>query len=83
MIERIRAELEATRNGMMIGDGYSDVPYSLQRMDELSIRISELSAERKTLDRTRRELTARLASENEHLDLLRTETVHSPANGLI
>jgi multidrug resistance efflux pump len=83
VIERIRAELEATRNGMMIGDGYSDVPYSLQRMDELSIRISELSAERNTLDRTRRELIARLASEKEHLDLLRTETVHSPANGLI
>jgi len=83
VIERIRAELDAAHIGMMIGDGYSDVPYSLQRMDELSIRISELRAERDTLNRTRRELTARLASEKEYLDLLRTEIVHSPANGLI
>jgi len=68
---------------VVIGDGFADAPYSLQRLDEMTMRVSDLTTEQNALGRTRRELTERLAAEEKHLMLLREEAVTSSAAGLV
>jgi multidrug resistance efflux pump len=82
-IQRAKVELEAANRGVMLGDGYSDVPYSLQRIDEVTMRLSELTAEQDALRRSRQELEAKLTAEAARVDQLRAETVNSPATGLV
>jgi hypothetical protein len=46
-----------------LGEGYGDVPYSQQRVDELSARVIEAKAERENLQQTQQEFASRLAEE--------------------
>jgi hypothetical protein len=71
--EQLQAELGSARRGVVIGDGFADAPYSLQRLDEMTMRVSDLTTEQNALGRTRRELTERLAAEE--------ETPHAAARG--
>ena len=44
-LDALRTELDAAANGMFLGDSYNDTPYSSQRGQELSLRLTELGAE--------------------------------------
>jgi multidrug resistance efflux pump len=82
-VDRYQAELGAARGGVFIGDGYSDVPYSQQRIEEINLRLADLRAERAGATRTQRELAERLAVEEQRLQRLGRDAVHSPAVGLV
>lgn len=41
----LTVELAAARKGISLGDSYSDMPYSQQRLREIDMRVAELSAE--------------------------------------
>jgi len=41
-LERLRQERAALDDGVYLGEGYDDVPYSRQRADEVRLRISDL-----------------------------------------
>ena len=41
-LERLSQQLDAVKRGIFIGEGRNDVPYSQQRIDEVTIQLAEL-----------------------------------------
>lgn len=80
---RLSVELKAAQDGIMLGEGYSDAPYSQQRMDELAVRLIELRAQQVAAENTKREIASELDAETEHLKTLRSAAVSSPISGVI
>jgi multidrug resistance efflux pump len=61
-LERLSQQLESLKRGIFIGEGRNDVPYSQQRIDEVTIQLAELQFRE-------RDLKARIAQlETQHDD---------------
>ncbi len=69
-------ELSALRRGVYVGDSYNDRPQSLQRADEITLRLNEITA-----DVTQRE--ARLASLRTELSAENMRYAQRSAAGLV
>jgi len=41
-VKRLKREMEAARNGVFLGDGFNNIPYSAQRRDEVELRLADL-----------------------------------------
>jgi multidrug resistance efflux pump len=82
-LKRLAVERTAARNGVLLGEGYGDAPYSQQRSDELTARVIEAKAERESLQQTQQELTSRLGEEQRRENQIRTYAVNAPINGLV
>lgn len=82
-LKRLNVELTAAKKGVLLGEGYSDAPYSQQRIDEISVRVIELNAERENLKNTRQEIASRLGEEQQREDNIRTHVMNSPINGIV
>jgi multidrug resistance efflux pump len=82
-LQRLSVERTAAKNGVLLGEGYSDAPYSQQRIDELSVRVLDAQAERDRLRQTQQELASRLGDEQQRQDTLQTYTVHAPITGMV
>jgi multidrug resistance efflux pump len=82
-LKRLNVELAAAKDGVLLGEGYSDSPYSQQRIDELSVRLIELAAERASLEAKQHELAARLGVEQTREDNLRRYAINSPIDGIV
>jgi hypothetical protein len=65
-LERLNRQFEAVQRGIFVGEGRNDVPYSQQRMDEVTIQLAELFARERDQDRDAQvpELCARGCSES-------------------
>ncbi len=59
-LEATGRELEALGQGILVQHGTSDVSYSQQRIDDIDLRLNELSAEREGLAADRAALAARI-----------------------
>jgi multidrug resistance efflux pump len=82
-IKRLTVEQTAAKNGVLLGEGYSDAPYSQQRIDELSARIIEAKAERDSVQQTQQEFASRLAEEQRREATIRSYTLKAPITGLV
>ena len=61
-MERLSQQLDAVKRGVFVGEGRNDVPYSQQRIDEVTIQLAEMQFRE-------RELKARIAQlETQHED---------------
>ena len=60
-LERLSQQLDAVKRGIFIGEGRNDVPYSQQRIDEVTIQLAELQFRE-------RDLKARIAQTNRQYD---------------
>jgi len=82
-LQRLTVERTAAKQGVLLGEGYGDAPYSHQRMDELAARLIEANTERESLQQTQQEFASRLREEQRREDQMRTYTVRAPINGII
>ena len=82
-LKRLHVERTAAKNGVLLGEGYGDAPYSQQRIDELAARLIEVEAERDSIQQTQEELASRLGEEQQREEQLRTYTVYAPLTGLV
>lgn len=62
-VRRVEQELEAARHGIFVAQDRNDVPYSQQRIDEISIRMVELAAQLRELEGRRHEVERALTAE--------------------
>jgi multidrug resistance efflux pump len=79
----LKVELEGLRNGVYVGDSYNDRPQSLQRADDLGVRIAELSAEIRHRHARLKVLRAELTSETERHAERAGATLTAPVHGSI
>jgi multidrug resistance efflux pump len=82
-LKRLAVERTAAKNGLLLGEGYGDAPYSQQRIDELATRLIEAKAERDSVQQTQQELASRLSEEQRREAQMRTYTVNVPMSGLV
>jgi multidrug resistance efflux pump len=79
----LRAQQQALKQGVVSEPGSSDVTYSGQRADEITIRLSELDRERAVAQADIAETAARLQSEEERVSRLQSAPLPAPTSGII
>lgn len=76
-------ELDAIRQGLFVGDSYNDQPRSMQRLDEIRIEMTRLTAERASQQARIATLERALAAKREEFALLNSASIASPIDGQI
>jgi multidrug resistance efflux pump len=79
----VQAQIDAALHGVNTDPGANDVAYSMQRADELCIRLAELG---RTLDNIKTEVgvvRSRLRIEEQRIALLRLATISAPSDGML
>lgn len=80
---RIEERLAALEQGVFVGDGQNDVPYSRQRRDDILIQIADID-QRIAENETRAEETAlQLAEETLRVQSLTGATLAAPFDGVV
>jgi multidrug resistance efflux pump len=81
--ERVRGELAAAERGVLIGEGYGDVPYSEQRLDEIRLLRADLARQSANLAAQLAETKSRLAAEQSRLAEVGAAEIAAPGGGLV
>lgn len=75
--------LQAARRGLFLGDGYNDEPYSQQRLSELEVEQTRLSAQHTENLRRKAILEGRISGERQDVARHETQSLDANVNGLI
>ena len=79
----MEVELSALRKGVYIGDNYNDRPQSLQRADEIGLKLSEVTADISHREARLATLRAELAGEKDRYAERAAATLVAPVRGSI
>ena len=79
----VEVELSALRKGVYIGDNYNDRPQSLQRADEIGLKLSEATADISHREARLATLRAELAGERDRYAERAAATLVAPVRGSI
>lgn len=82
-LSAIREEAESATKGILIEPGVSDVAYSRQRADEVSLHLVETGHALVTLQSQARQAEADVESEAKRSDLMRHADLVSPISGVL
>jgi multidrug resistance efflux pump len=82
-LERLNKLLDALKRGVFVGEGRNDVPYSQQRMDEVTIQLAEVRFRASDVEARVAQLGAQLEQERTHNRTLRFALVRMPFEGVI
>ena len=82
-VEVLEIALEAARNGVFLGDGYNDAPYSEQRRTEMESIRDVLSVDRDMAAARVVAIEDRIEQEQLRTNILGRAVLPSPATGLI
>jgi len=81
--QRVAAELDAAKQGVLVAADRNDVPYSQQRMDEFRARKAEAEVQVATLGARLAELGQQIAAEKAHDAHLTQSDLKAPASGVV
>ncbi len=81
VLERLSGELAAARQGIFLADGFNNVPYSQQRMDEIAVTLSSTQSEMDEAQIRRRELEREIEIEQKRYQLLSRANLVAPHTG--
>lgn len=76
-------DLHAARQGVFLGDGYNDAPYSQQRISELQFEQNRLEAEAMAINAQRQAMDARIATERQRVNRSGSVNLVSNIDGLL
>lgn len=82
-IEQLNQQLDSVRRGIFIGEGRNDVPYSQQRIDEISIQLADLQFRERDLRARIAQLSTQQEEEHEHNRTLGYVELQMPFDGVI
>jgi multidrug resistance efflux pump len=82
-LERLNQQLDALKRGVFVGEGRNDVPYSQQRMDEVTIQLAEVQFRARDVEARLIQLEAQLEQERTRNRTLRYAMVRMPFDGVI
>ena len=82
-LARTRSELDAAQRGILIGEGYGDVPYSQQRIDEIRLTLAELAQQRGVLVADLAETETRAAAESHRLEQVTSSRLSAPSGAVV
>lgn len=79
----MQAQVTAADHGILTEDGGNDVPYSVQRADEVRLRIADLDRALETAREDAEEAKSRAVSERQRIAMLRSATLAAPSAGML
>ncbi len=82
-VTAMQAQFDAAALGVMTDDGGNDVTYSVQRADEVRLRLAEVDRALDTVIGDAKEAGDRLADEARRIALLRSATMAAPSAGML
>ncbi len=82
-VQRTAADLAAVRSGVFVAEERNDVPYSQQRIDEISIRQAEITAQIPVLRKRTAEVRTSITVESERLARRSHARIVAPKDGII
>lgn len=82
-LERLERELTAAGKGVFIGEARNDVPYSLQRMDEVTILLADIASKLKEQEGRRAKLEKQIEEETGRLNRLSSATTKIDFNSVM
>jgi multidrug resistance efflux pump len=82
-LERFSRQLDDVKRGIFVGEGRNDVPYSQQRMDEVTIQLAELQFRERDLNARIAQLETQLDQERARNRALRYAVLRMPFEGVI
>ncbi|MDX1252954.1 MAG: HlyD family efflux transporter periplasmic adaptor subunit [Gammaproteobacteria bacterium] len=80
-VERIHVEKSSASQGIYFGDGYNNVPYSQQRVDDIQLRTQALRSELRDARIRQKESERQIAVEQARLSRLTRAELPAPAAG--
>jgi multidrug resistance efflux pump len=81
--EQLEHKLIAVRAGIFVGDGQNDVPYSRQRQDEVTVRISDIDTRIADSETRAVQIAKQMAEENERVRSLSAASLTAPFSGVV
>jgi multidrug resistance efflux pump len=75
-------ELNSARSGVFIGDSYNDVPFSMQRIRELDLRLAELSVDEQQIEARLAQFERQIGAERVRVNRLTSATLTSHIPGM-
>lgn len=82
-LHELEVRLASVRNNTFLSDGQNDVPYSQQRLDEISIRLSDIEARRSEYVIRVAEIARQITAEALRLEATREMALDAPVSGII
>lgn len=82
-LDRLKRKKDAVQKGIFIEEGRNDVPYSLQRIDEISMALLTLATRRDELGARLVKLQQQVSDEEARTNSLAYATIRSQMNGVI
>jgi len=82
-LERVSVEATAARGGLFIQDGWSDAPYSQQRLDEIALRLVVVEVDRRRAVGERATLDAQISAEEQLIAARESFRPAAPSSGVI
>lgn len=82
-IKFLTVEVNAARNGTFIGDSYNDAPHSMQRLQEVAQRLSEITADRMDRERRLEALRRQVEEERVRAARFREARISAPAGSTL
>ncbi len=82
-LERLNQQLDALKRGVFIGEGRNDVPYSQQRLDEVTIQLADLEFREADLKARIDQLQIQHDDEHERNRVMTYVALRMPFDGVI
>lgn len=81
--ERLKQQRDAARRNVFVGEGRNDVPYSLQRVDEIKIALLDLATRRREQEARYVKLRAQVSEQEGYLQNLGFASLRSDFDGVM
>lgn len=82
-LQRLQQELDAMRQGVFVSEERNDVPYSLQRLDEVRLRHAEALVQIAEAKGRLQHVLEQVEQESDRQKRLSSVAVESPVNGVV
>lgn len=81
--EQLEQKLAAVSAGVFVGDGQNDVPYSRQRQDEVTVRISDIDTRISENETRAAQIEKQFAEEEDRVNSLAMASLPAPFSGVV
>ncbi|WP_243368722.1 HlyD family secretion protein [Microvirga solisilvae] len=79
----LSAELSSAQNGVFIGDSYNDAPFSIQRIREFDLKLSEIKADAVNAERRLKLTTDQITAERVRVNRLTSADLSAENPGIV
>lgn len=82
-IKLLETERQAVHNFVYLGEGRNDVPYTQQRLDDIRLQITDVTARLRENGQRSSDVRLQISKERDKMALSQTASIRSPSSGVL